>query len=59
MYPVKTDKENIKNIFISMLKRADYLTKNPEFYNTITNNCTTSILEHANEIRQSTNKSKI
>ncbi|NVP17235.1 DUF4105 domain-containing protein [Candidatus Gracilibacteria bacterium] len=59
MYPIKTDKENIKNIFVSMLKRADYLTKNPEFYNTITNNCTTSILKHANEIRQSTNKSKI
>lgn len=59
MYPIKTDIENIKNIFISMLKRADYLTKNPEFYNTITNNCTTSILKHANEIRQSTNKSKI
>lgn len=59
MYPIKTSKENIKNIFVSMLKRADYLTKNPEFYNTITNNCTTSILKHANEIRQSTNKSKI
>lgn len=59
MYPIKTDKENIKNIFVSMLKRADYLTKNPEFYNTITNNCTTSILKHANEIRQNTNKWKI
>lgn len=59
MYPIETDRENIKKIFVSMLKRADYLTKNPEFYNTITNNCTTSILKHANDIRQSTNKSKI
>lgn len=59
MYPIKTDKENIKNIFISMLEKADSLTKNPEFYNTIANNCTTSILKHANQIRQNTNKSKI
>lgn len=59
MYPIKTDKQNIKNIFISMLKRADNLTKNPEFYNTITNNCTTSILNHVNELRKSLNKQKI
>ena len=59
MYPINTSQENIKNIFISMLERADKLSKKPEFYNTLTNNCTTSILEHANEIRESTNKEKI
>lgn len=59
MYPIKTSKENIKNIFISMLEKADKLTKKPEFYNTITNNCTTSIFKHVNDLRQSTNKEKI
>jgi hypothetical protein len=59
MYPIKTEKENMKNIFISMLQRADLLTKEPEFYNTLTNNCATSILMHTNEIRENSNKSKI
>lgn len=59
MYPIKTDVENIKNIFVSMLERADYLTKNPEFYNTITNNCTTNILNHSNYVRKDINKEKI
>jgi hypothetical protein len=34
-----------------MLKRADQLSNKPEFYNTITQNCTTSILDHVNDLR--------
>ena len=30
-----------------MLKRADKLGKEPEFYNTLWNNCTTNIIKHA------------
>ena len=52
MYPVKTPKEKIKKLFISLFTKAQDLTKNPEFYNTITNNCTTTILKHANLIRE-------
>ena len=59
MYPIKTDKQNIKNLFVSVLQRADKLSKKPEFYNTFTNTCTTSILEHVNSIRQNNNKQKI
>lgn len=51
MYPVKTPKENIQALFRSMLVRTDKLNKEPEFYNTIWNNCTTSILMHANALR--------
>lgn len=51
MYPIKTDKDKIQKLFLSMLKRTEKLTKEPEFYNTITNNCTTNILNHVNEIR--------
>ena len=51
MYPIKTSKENMKNLFLSALLRADKLNNYPEFYNTITNTCTTSILEHVNPLR--------
>lgn len=51
MYPIKIEKEDLKKFFLSVLKRADKLSKNPEFYNLFLNNCTTSILGHANEIR--------
>jgi hypothetical protein len=52
MYPVKTSKEKIQALFRSMLIRTDKLNKEPEFYNTLWNNCTTSILMHANALRE-------
>ena len=51
MYPVKTSKENIQMLFRSMLIRTDKLSREPEFYNTLWNNCTTSILMHTNALR--------
>lgn len=52
MYPIKTEKEYIKLLFRSMLIRADKLSREPEFYNTLWNNCTTSILTHVNALRK-------
>lgn len=51
MYPINTPKEKIAWVFRSMLIRADKLTKEPEFYNTLWNNCTTSVLSAANALR--------
>lgn len=51
MYPIAVEKEKIQLLFRSMLIRADKLSREPEFYNTIWNNCTTSILDHANSLR--------
>jgi hypothetical protein len=33
-----------------MMKRVDKLAKKPEYYHTITNNCTTNIARHINDI---------
>jgi predicted AAA+ superfamily ATPase len=52
MYPIKTHKKKMQKLFVSMLRRAEELRNQPEFYNTITQNCTTSILDHANELRE-------
>jgi Domain of unknown function (DUF4105) len=35
-----------------MLIRTDKLEREPEFYNTLWNNCTTTILQHANALRK-------
>lgn len=52
MYPINTPKEKIQALFRSMLIRTDKLEREPEFYNTVWNNCTTTILQHANALRK-------
>ena len=53
MYPIKIEKETMQKVFVSALQKSDKLSKEPEFYNTLTNTCTTSILEHMNIVRAS------
>lgn len=47
LFPIQTEKYRVQAVFVDMLKRADKLGKEPEFYNTIWNNCTTNIIKHA------------
>ena len=53
LYPVKASKEKMRELFVSMLNRANTLAVEPEFYNTLTNTCTTNIVSHVNEITSS------
>lgn len=48
LYPTNTSQKTVRAIFESMLQRANKLRTQPEFYNTLTSNCTTSILLHYN-----------
>lgn len=50
LYPVTATKEQMRTLFVSMLTRANTLGEKPEFYNTLTNTCTTNIVRHVNEI---------
>ena len=50
LYPVRTTPEKMRQVFLDMVRRADSLGKRPEFYNTLTNNCTTNIVSHVNTI---------
>jgi hypothetical protein len=52
MYPIQTPKEKIQKLFLSMMHRADKLSREPEFYNTLWNTCTTNILSHVNRLRE-------
>ena len=47
LFPVQTEKLLMRQVFVDVLKRADKLGKEPEFYNTLWNNCTTNIIKHA------------
>ncbi|MCH7897757.1 MAG: DUF4105 domain-containing protein [Proteobacteria bacterium] len=50
VFPIKTGKERIRALFVDMLERANKLRESPEFYNTLTSNCTTNLYEHANKL---------
>jgi len=50
LYPVRTTPELMRRVFVEMLERANKLAAQPEFYNSLTNNCTTNIVGHVNTI---------
>ncbi|MGH7460062.1 MAG: DUF4105 domain-containing protein [Longimicrobiales bacterium] len=50
VYPIRTTPEKVRHLFVEMLESANQLYDQPEFYNTLTNNCTTRILDHANQV---------
>lgn len=52
MYPTKIDQVHAKQLFLSMIERVNQLHDKPEFYNLITNTCTTNIVRHVNEISE-------
>jgi hypothetical protein len=40
-----------RELLVDVLNRANKLSKEPEFYDTLTNNCTSNIVQHVNRIR--------
>jgi hypothetical protein len=50
LYPIKTSPERMRAMFVGMLERANELRERPEFYNTLTNNCTSNVVAHVNRI---------
>ena len=50
MYPAKATPDQARLLFVDMMDRMNNLAKNPEWYNTFTANCTSSIAEHVNKI---------
>jgi len=50
VYPIATRKEHIKETLLSIFRRVNRLHDEPEFYNTLTNNCATNLARHVNEV---------
>lgn len=54
LYPIKATPEKMRAMFVAMLARANKLRDEPEFYNTLTNNCTSNVVAHVNQIAPNT-----
>lgn len=50
LWRVHTTPEKARALFTDMLARANALQAEPEFYNTLTNTCTTNIVRHVNAL---------
>lgn len=50
LYPVRTTPARMRALFTAMLERANQLRAAPEFYNTLTQNCTNTIARHVNSL---------
>ncbi|MEX1040063.1 MAG: DUF4105 domain-containing protein [Pirellulaceae bacterium] len=50
LYRTVASPEQSQKMLKDVLKRANKLAHKPEFYNTLTNNCTTNIVRHANQL---------
>ena len=44
VYPLRVPRENIRRVFLEYMRKMNGLREHPEFYNTLTTNCTTAIL---------------
>ncbi len=50
LYPGRASPAQVKLLFLRLMKRAHELEVHPEFYNTVTSNCTTNIVDAVNAI---------
>lgn len=53
LYPARATPQQMRQLFLQMVERANRLARDPEFYNTLTNNCTSNIVRHVNVIAPS------
>jgi hypothetical protein len=51
LYRTNTPRKDVRALFLDILERTNSLAAEPEFYNTITDNCTTSLATHIRKIR--------
>lgn len=52
IYPTVATPEQSQALFLDVMQRVNQLAQQPEFYDTIRNNCTTNIVNHVNQLRQ-------
>ena len=50
LYRTTATPEQARKLFVDVLKRVNQLHDHPEFYDTLSNNCTTNIVRHINAI---------
>jgi hypothetical protein len=51
LYRSTATPEQARELFVDVMRRVDKLARAPEFYDTLTNNCTTNIRNHVNHLK--------
>jgi len=51
LYPGRATPDQIQDLLVDMLERANQLQRIPEYYDTLNNNCTTNLVKHINKLR--------
>ncbi|HET9482341.1 MAG TPA: DUF4105 domain-containing protein, partial [Xanthomonadales bacterium] len=51
LYPLRGGRSAARAMLLDVVERSNALAREPEFYNSVTNTCTTNIAHHANRIR--------
>ena len=51
VYRAQATREQVRALLLDVLNRVNKLAKEPEFYDTIYNNCTTNIAQHINDLK--------
>jgi hypothetical protein len=50
LHRARATREEVRALFLDVMQRLNKLADEPEFYNTLTNNCTTNIRSHINRL---------
>ena len=50
IYRTKATPKQAQEMFVNVLRRVNKLVRQPEFYNTLTNNCVTNVRAHVNHL---------
>ncbi|TWT90541.1 hypothetical protein Mal64_09330 [Pseudobythopirellula maris] len=53
VYRTVAEPADARALLVDMLERANELSEKPEFYDLLTNNCTTNLADHVNELKPS------
>lgn len=51
LYQGRAEPEQVQDLLVDMLARVNKLHREPEYYDTLTNNCTTNLVDHVNKLR--------
>jgi hypothetical protein len=51
LYPGRAQPQQIQDLLVDMLARVNQLHRQPEYYDSLTNNCTTNLVDHVNKLR--------
>jgi len=54
VFPTNTTPEQCRRLFRVVMRRVNELHEKPEWYNTLTHNCTTSLVDHLDEVSGTT-----